>query len=421
MSTLILHLPLAPPGPSTEYRYTLSSDGQHVSSQGCAAVALLPRPSRATGETVALVPAQMLSWQRVQLPQGNLAANSPRLRAVLDGLLEERLLDEPAQLHLALQSPTSANSANSSNRDGWVAVCARDWLQGHLQALEQAGMAVARIVPEAAPQWAEDAAPSAHILGAPDEARLLLQGYGSQQGVLLLPFAAPALALMRHAAPEDGPPPAFYAEPAVAALAEQLLGQPVLLQNAHERALLALGNGWNLAQFDLAQTGQRRALRKLAAGLGAFVGAAAWRPARWALGTLALAHLVGLNASAWQERRALEAKQAQVRAILTQTFPQVPVVVDAPVQMERQLALLRQATGSLSAQDLEPLLASSARALPSSWALQALDYSPGQLRLRGPALSADAQSQAAQQLRASGQHLDTDGDTLMVRPAVDTP
>lgn len=414
MSTLILHLPLAPPGPSTEYRYTLSSDGQHVSSQGCAAVALLPRPSRATGETVALVPAQMLSWQRVQLPQGNLAANSPRLRAVLDGLLEERLLDELAQLHLALQPPTSANNAL------WVAVCARAWLQGHLQALEQAGMAVARIVPEAAPPLVEDAPPSAHILGTPDDAHLLLQGYGTKQGVLLLPFAAPALALMRHAAPEASAPPALYAEPAVAALAEQLLGQPVPLQSAHERALQALGNGWNLAQFDLAQTGQRRALRKLGAGLGAFVGAAAWRPARWALGTLVLAHLVGLNASAWQERRTLEAKQAQVRAILTQTFPQVPLVVDAPLQMERQLALLRQATGSLSAQDLEPLLASSARALPSSWALQELDYSSGQLRLRGPALSADAQTQVEQQLRASGQRFNTEGDTLIVRPA-DTP
>jgi general secretion pathway protein L len=414
MSTLILHLPLAPPGPSTEYRYTLSSDGQHVSSQGCAAVALLPRPSRATGETVALVPAQMLSWQRVQLPQGNLAANSPRLRAVLDGLLEERLLDEPAQLHLALQPPTSANNAL------WVAVCARAWLQGHLQALEQAGMAVARIVPEAAPPLVEDALPSAHILGTPDDAHLLLQGYGTKQGVLLLPFAAPALALMRHAAPEASAPPALYAEPAVAALAEQLLGQPVPLQSAHERALQALGNGWNLAQFDLAQTGQRRALRKLGAGLGALVGAAAWRPARWALGTLVLAHLVGLNASAWQERRTLEAKQAQVRAILTQTFPQVPLVVDAPLQMERQLALLRQATGSLSAQDLEPLLASSARALPSSWALQGLDYSSGQLRLRGPALSADAQTQVEQQLRASGQRFNTEGDTLIVRPA-DTP
>ena len=415
MSTLILHLPLAPPGPATEYRYTLSSDGQSVSSQGSAALALLPRPSRATGESVALVPAQRLSWQRMTLPQGNLAAHSPRLRAVLEGALEEQLLDEPAQLHLAL--PPQARPGSTL----WVAVCERDWLRGHLQALEQAGITVARIVPEVAPATTEPAQTSAYIVGAPDDARLLVSGYGPEQGVLLLPLTASTLALIRHSA-DVVPAPAWYAEPAVAALAEQLLGQPVPLQNAHERALQALDNSWNLAQFDLAQTGHSRVLRKLSAGLGAFMGATAWRPARWALGVLVLAHLLGLNANAWQERRALAAKQAQVQAVLTQTFPQISVVVDAPVQMERQLALLRQATGSLSAHDLEPLLASSARALPSAWPLQGLDYSPGQLRLRGPALSAEALAHAQQQLRASGQRLDTEGDTLVIRPAAtDTP
>lgn len=416
MSTLILHLPLALPGPATEYRYTLSSDGQSVSSQGSAALALLPRPGRTTGETVALVPAQMLSWQRVTLPQGNFTTHSPRLRAVLDGLLEEHLLDEPAQLHMAL--PTHARPGSPL----WVAVCARTWLHSHLQALEQAGIAVARVVPEAAPADAKDAPspPSAHIFGTPDDAQLLLQGYGPEQGVLLLPLAASTLALVHQHSTETTPAWAWHAEPAVAALAEQMLGQPVTLQSAHERALQALGNGWDLAQFDLVQTGHSRILRKLGAGLGAFIGAAAWRPARWALCVLALAHLVGLNASAWQERRTLAAKQAQVHAVLTQTFPQIPVVVDAPVQMERQLALLRQATGSLSHQDLEPLLASSARALPSHWALQGLDYSPGQLRLRGPALSTEELAQAQQRLRASGQRLDTEGDTLIVRPT-DTP
>ena len=52
MSTLILHLPLALPGPHTEYRYTLSLDGHSASGHATARAALLP----AASETVAVVP-----------------------------------------------------------------------------------------------------------------------------------------------------------------------------------------------------------------------------------------------------------------------------------------------------------------------------------------------------------------------------
>ena len=50
MSTLILHLPLALPGPHTEYRYTLSLDGHSASGHATARAALLP----AASETVAV-------------------------------------------------------------------------------------------------------------------------------------------------------------------------------------------------------------------------------------------------------------------------------------------------------------------------------------------------------------------------------
>ena len=49
MSTLILHLPLALPGPHTEYRYTLSLDGHSASGHASAPAPLLP----AANETVA--------------------------------------------------------------------------------------------------------------------------------------------------------------------------------------------------------------------------------------------------------------------------------------------------------------------------------------------------------------------------------
>ena len=70
-----------------------------------------------------------------------------------------------------------------------------------------------------------------------------------------------------------------------------------------------------------------------------------WRAARWGVAMLLLTQLIGLNAWAWKERSALQAKRDAVRTTLTTTFQSVRVVVDAPVQMEREVAALRQATG----------------------------------------------------------------------------
>ena len=414
MSTLLLHLPLLRAGTETEYRYTLSADGHSASGQGSARAALLPAAGRGAGEMVAVVPVRALSWQRVQLPQG-VGSQSPRLRAVLDGLLEERLLDDTAQLHFALQPGARAGSLV------WVAICDRAWLRESLQALEAAGRPVARVVPEFAPGPTASGQPELFVQGTPDDPQLVITGYGADQGVAVLPLSGAALALGQSgtasADPEAASAPPVHAEPAVATLAEQALQRPVQLQTASERALQAAASAWDLAQFDLANSGRTRALRKAGTLAGALLRAPQWRAARWGALLLVLAHLVGLNAWAWQERQTLAAKQAGVRNALTQTFTQVQVVVDAPVQMERELVLLRQSAGSMSASDLEPLMAAAAQALPAPWQASAIDYAAGELRLRGPALAAEEEAQARQTLAASGYQLRSDSGALVLRAA----
>jgi general secretion pathway protein N len=72
-----------------------------------------------------------------------------------------------------------------------------------------------------------------------------------------------------------------------------------------------------------------------------------------------------------------------VRDTLRATFPQVRVIVDAPVQMEREVAALRQQTGTPSTRDLDALLAALAAALPGriAWHLDPLwDGAAAQLR-----------------------------------------
>src|SRR3989344_5829084 len=138
-------------------------------------------------------------------------------------------------------------------------------------------------------------------------------------------------------------------------------------------------------------------------------------PGRWGAALLVVAHLVGLNAWAWQERKALAAKQAAVRSTLTQTFPKVQVVVDAPVQMERELAQLRQAAGAVSARDLEPLLAAAGAPLPSGRQPTGIEYAPGELRLRGVTLAPDEETVLSARLQAAGYRARLDDGSLLLR------
>ena len=411
MSILIVRLPL-PAGeanPPAEVAFALSSDGHAVERQGNSAAALLPMPRR-PGEIVALVPAQALSWQLVNLPRGVKSGQAARLRAVLDGMLEERVLDDTQALHFALSPQARGGEA------AWVAVCDRAWLRASVQALEAAGRPVARIVPEFAPDDSTEPQRVLHAIGTAEAGWLAATGERAGSAVTLLPLGAPAWALLGDDAAQSGEPPLLLAEPAVAALAESLAGRPAALQTPAERWLAAARGPWDLAQFDLANSGRSRAARRAGSWAGALWQAPQWRAARWGLALLLLANLVGLNALAWREGRDLKQREAGVRSLLTQTFPSVQVVVDAPVQMEREIALLRQAAGNVSGSSLESLLASAGAALPAGHAATTIDFARGELKLGGLQLQPAESARLAENLRARKLVAEQQGDALTLRP-----
>jgi general secretion pathway protein L len=398
MSSLIVTLPLEPATSATEWAYALTEDGRTLADQGRSPAALLPLPRGAGAEVVAVVPVQALAWHRVALPKG-MAPGSPRMRAALEGLLEEQLLDDTEAVHLALAPGARAGET------AWVAACDRQWLRQAMQLLEAAGRPATRIVPEFAPEGAL----ALVVIG---DAEQPVAVASSEDGVLVLPLTAAALPLL-PALPEEGP---RLAEPAVAAVAEQILDAKVALQQAPQRWLQSARTRWDLAQFDLASSSRARAMKKLATGWGEVLRGAPWRPARWAVAVLVAANLVGLNAWAWKERAALDDKRQAVRAALTETFPQVKVVLDAPVQMEREVATLRQQTGVASARDLDALLAALASALPADRTPTALDYAPGELRAGGLALSPDELRSVATRLKTVGYTVAAQGAVLVVAP-----
>jgi general secretion pathway protein L len=396
MSSLIFLLPDAPVVAATEFAYLVTPDGRSVGDHASAPAALLPRPSGAGAEVVAIVPAAALSWHQVELPKG-VSATSPRLRAVLEGLLEDRLLDEPETLHFAVQPHARAGEPV------WVAVCERQWLRDAVHALEAVERPISRIVPEFAPE--EPA--SLHAIGEPAHATLVL---ASADGVLALPLAAPALAMLPPL-PEGV---RCVAEPGVAALAEQVLQQPVELQQASQRWLHAAQSGWDLAQSEFASSNRARAAKRLAALWVDLLRAPQWRPARWGAVLLVVANLLGLNAWAWKERSSLQAKRESVQRVLTTTFPQVKVVVDAPLQMEKEVALLRQSAGATSGRDLEAMLGELATVAPPQRALAAIEYTGSELRVKGLGVTPPEASALAESLRGRGYAAELRGDTLVL-------
>lgn len=409
MSTLIVTLPLSTPEAGTEYDFVVTPDGKTVTRLGRVFASLLPPLSKAGDEVVAVVPARALSWHRVELPKGVLdkgpfhrAGQQGRLRAVLEGLLEEQLLDDVAAVHFALAP--DARTAQSA----WVAACDRAWLRASMQALEAARHPVSRIVPEFAPHTGTgDQTPVAFVTQGLGSAQIVVPG---AQGVGVLPLSAASVSLL--AWPQANP---VVAEPAVATQAEQLFKRQVDLLPEAQRWLRPAQSAWNLAQFDLASTGRARHLKKLSQAWASFARAPQWRAARWASWMLIASQVVGLNAWAWKERAALESKRAAIRGTLLQTFPDVKVVLDAPLQMERELAVLQQATGAVSDRDLEAILGALSKAAPAGQTLSAIDFAAGEARFKGLQFKGSEVDGMLAQLKASGYQARLDGDQLLVR------
>jgi general secretion pathway protein L len=276
-------------------------------------------------------------------------------------------------------------------------------LRDAVQSLEAAGRPISRIVPEFAPEGV----PALYAIGEPESALVVVTG---EDGVLAVPLVAHALAML-PALPEDA---RRVAEPAVAGLAEQLLQHPMELQQAPQRWLRAAQSGWDLAQSEFASSDRARALKKLAALWGDVLRSPQWRPARWGVLLLVAANLLGLNALAWRERAAIAAKKEAVQRVLTATFPQVKVIVDAPLQMEKEVALLRQGAGATSRRDLEAMLGALAAVAPLKQPIATIDYTGNELRLKGLGYTPDEVRSISANLRAQGYAVELRGDSLVM-------
>jgi general secretion pathway protein L len=386
--------------------WLLSPDGLSVTRQGESAPAQCPKAD----SVVAVLPAAAVAWHHPTAPR----APANRLRAALGGVLEEQLLTDDDQVHLAL-APRMVPGAPV-----WVAALHKPWLAGQLAVLAAAGLVVDRLVPALAPALRPDSQaadalgsePTGHFfsLGAADGNDCDWLALSDADGALCLPLAG-ALARTLQAR-WTARSAIFSATPAAAAAAEHWLGAPVAVRSAAEVALAAVRSPWNLLQFDLAP--QHRS--SLALGkLGRQLLSPAWAPARWGVAALLVLQLLGLNIMAWQQRSALDAKRAAMDTLLRSSHPQVRAVLDAPLQMQRETALLRLAAGVPGEDDLEPLLAAGAAAWPEGAPPPPqLRFEPGRLSLPASALQQAQADQLRARLQPAGWAVDSSDGRLVI-------
>jgi general secretion pathway protein L len=202
----------------------------------------------------------------------------------------------------------------------------------------------------------------------------------------------------------SGPESTCFATPRAVERAEQLFPQNQWHIQPVWRLWVELAqSGWDLAQFDIRlSTGARRE-QTLKALVADWIYGPNWKPLRWGLLALAVLQVLGLNAVAAQHRAALVALQDQARQTVTSTFPQITLVLDGPVQMQRELERLRQGRNAWSEQDLESVLERFGRVTDThALHLHGLDYTPQRVRFAHPPLSEAARSAVEAAFQSTG-------------------
>lgn len=421
MSTLLFTLPMQAANGSTPPQHVLSTHEAGARDK----------------EIWAIVPASALSWHRIELPAG-LQRQTQRLQTALQSLLEDPLLDDPSDVHMALQPHWQAGQS------AWVAVCNKAWLHGHLAQLQAGGHTVHRIVPEWAPSMSTAADISAWIGGTPADAQLWVH---HAQGTWHLPLQAG----LQHWAEQLNKMAGtgvdklalnvtVLADPAVAdlalkalstlqaqthsAISERLQTWRIQVTPATSRYRQAADTQWDLAQFEFAANGSARWRQAAQRIWQNILRSPEWRPVRWCAGLLVATQLVGLNMAAWQLNAQVALQKELQKNILKQSFPNVTVVVDPPLQMAKELSLLQSASGTLTSRDLEHALQAAGAALPAGQSITGIDYTTqgqAETKLQGLQLR-EAQAPAfAQALRAQQLDAQANGAQWRITPLKEAP
>ncbi len=391
-----------------EYDFVLANhDATNLINSSKAPIELLPSAE----VTVLVAPAKALSWHQIDLPK----VPRTRMRSALDGLLEERLLDDTQSLAFAL-APDATQGKTASKT--WVAVCEKAWLTNAITLFESNGHRVTQVVPEFSP--AQTTSPeSVFVTGVPEDVYVTRI---NSSWILTLPLqnsqqAQHNVSSSQTVMADHHEETWVYAEPAVAELAEKNLSQHVTIRLLSTGLLQSAQSNWDLAQFENKLSGDSEFIKRFRRKLRSFWIDSQWRPVRWGLLGIFLVNVIGLNAWAWHQKSSLAEKKSQVAQLLTQSFPNVKTVVEPQLQMDKEMSLLRQATGAVSMQNFETMLSAISLANQASAVSKTpktIEFTGNKLVLTGIELTANELTAVQAKLKQSGYAIKMEGNRTTI-------
>ncbi|MDP2112287.1 MAG: type II secretion system protein GspL [Thiobacillus sp.] len=364
MSLLRIHIPSSWPDTEPDASLPwcrLGTRGERLDA-GSATLADLPRAEACE----LVIPAEAVLLTRATLPRGS----KRKMRQLLAYAIEDRLVAEPDTVHVAA-GPTLGDGQTA------LAVVDKAWLARVRARLDGAGLRPRSAWPETllpalpADGWVMVWGGRGGFLRSGEHAGMSLDGGTPTQPptalVLSVAEARAAAALPHHLLlrlREGAPPPDVEAWSHVLGVAVEV------------------GVGWMPLQHPDAAHGGIDLLQGAFASSGTGSG---WPNLRLPLILAGLIALLQVGATAtewWLLSREKQHLQAAMEERFREAFPDARVIVDAPLQMQRNLAELRGTAGQMSPSDFMPLLSRVAPALDAdSRGLRAIRYEASQLGL----------------------------------------
>lgn len=296
------------------------------------------------GVLIGVLPVYAISWHTLNLPK--IALRGQKLRAVIRGILEEELLDDPEQMHFAI-GPKQTESEGT-----WVAVCDRNWLKFNLKSLARDGYHPKRLIAECVPYHWKDTLPEAIISKRNTQ---FWMTWGDKNGVYQIPLESAHTSeelvsrisskkFSQIFVDEDAPSSIYeiYPEAKTASLEAQISK--------------VVASEWDLAQHEFAP---RNKLKAIGTALVKTIACDKhWLPTRIAFLFLALSFLVGTNLLAWKERQYLKHQERLMVEMFHLSFPNIKTIIDPLLQMQKEVAQLRRMVGVVERGDAEYILTS---------------------------------------------------------------
>ncbi len=365
MATLQIYLPESGIANDRELalRYVLRNNAGEMQRTGTGQLADLPHADRVD----IIVPASLVLFTEVKLPP----VRGQKLRQLLPFAVEEKILSDPAQVQVAAGSRDDAGVTR-------VAVVDRAWLEASCEQLRLVGLRpengyAETCLPELEPNswtliWDGDEGFVRTAVGA----GLALDSMGDNGA----PFAlrrAVAEARSNARLPEKiilRATDAAASVPDLQLWSTQLGVALVPGQDWHwAPRFLNTENAINLLQGDYAPSSS---LRELLPQL---------RPILLLAGLIIGVQVLATGVDWWRLNYEKRTLTAEMDKTFKSAFPNATVVVDAPLQMQRNLAVLRRASGQSQPNDFLPLLAKVLPLINSATSVESMSYDDGSLKV----------------------------------------